>query len=419
MNFVSLKCWIILCAVFTLAAQAEPKIKVSKIENKRRKPFAVEHKAEWFWQTNKENVRTLKLKVTLESPKFSRYRKARGLRKSTFASLTGKTLVVQFNRLSEKILLKDRSWLVLDISNRHKRKNPVVDENCKKFSLVLKSVEDKVPFYLGTSCEKVEEGTAFALTFPREVRLTSSTLFETRGKGEPWHYYMLGKIDLASGVLGQFTFDYRGKSYDFSLESLLSQAKEDDAQNIIFLTGVGYASLGISGSDINISDAKPSLILRVPHYPLKFNFGIVLDLDIALPLSEGINAIKYTQFGVFGDYEIPLGSAITLRPKVGYQVSSQSNDTTSVALSANEIAFGLGSEILLGTHYFIGISFIMCGLTSEVIRSHYAIDLTFTRKKKNSLGWGIGGRIQSYSAASELAIERKFSQYLFYASVAF
>ncbi len=278
-----------------------------------------------------------------------------------------------------------------------------------------------VPFYIGTSCETKEGVQALMLSFPKEADIENATLFETKGKGELWRYYELGSARTGTKILGKFTFRFQGKEYDFQLESLNVEPKDknEEIQPITLMGGAGFSMLKISGPDIDISDSKPSLLLKVPHYPLWRGLGVALDLDFAIPISKSDKAITFTQFAVYLNYQFVLGSTFIIRPKLGYVVTNDTSDTTQIGINASQLGVGSVFELFLGKGYVIALDVMSFGFGSKGVSSHYLADISLLHKGAGTIGWGVGVRTQGFKTISELEIERSFGQNLIYGLVGF
>lgn len=406
--------------VLVFPAEARLRLAVQRIENSRREPFSADQILKPVWITREGNVRVLYLLAQLKSPQFAGYDQVRMLSKSNQAMLKGDKLLMRLDGLTDKVLLSGKSGkLVLEVTAQPDD-DPVLDENCRSLQLVLQPIGKAIPFFAGTSCHQSGGAVDFALTLPREADFTSSTLFETKGKGERYRYYELSKIQVAAGSIGKFSVVYQGRSYDLDLHSLLSSSsKIKEPPREMLIAALGYAMLKISGSDIDASDAKPLLRVKVPHYPISGGFGVSANVDFGVPLGSSDTSIAYRQFELYGAYEVSFGPRWLLRPKLGYVVFSQSHAGSGIGLDANQVGFGAMVEYAVSEKFGIQLDAMMCGLGSAVTKSHYALEVGFLRHKTGTMGWGLGARLQSYRAAGEAGVERQFGQTLFFGLITF
>jgi hypothetical protein len=235
-------------AFFALSAQAKLSFTIDKIENGKPTPLSTSQANKWSWTVKEGNVRVLAIVASFKSPEFLNYQKATSVSRLGRIALKGDQLLVGLQGFDEKVLLSGpKGDVTLQIEGKFEENSPIIDENCREAQLILRSLQRSVPFYVGTSCHKENDHYNFSLSFPREAEFTSSTLFEAKGKGEPWRFYELGKIQVASGVIGKFTLVYLGKPYEFALESLISnpiKTKETVTKSKIAF-GAGYSMLGL------------------------------------------------------------------------------------------------------------------------------------------------------------------------------
>jgi len=408
---------LLLSTILTLAAQAAPRVTVT--QSQREIGGSVSSK--WKWMNVEDKAKALVLEVTVQDSQFAGYDRAVTKSKRIKPKLKGSELVVYMDGFAEKVLLAGPGGkLVLDFNASHDENKTLHGETCSAFSIELRSLTKRPPFYLGTNCIETNDNVAITITFPHEASLDNSSVFESKGKGEPWRQFELGNVKQAAGQIAKFTFKYLGKSYDFVLEADTPQAtKTDDSPDrMTFAAGAGYTLAGISGSDLTVNDGKPTLALRVPHYPFIGGLGGGLSADIALPLSKNANSMSYLQLNLFGGYEIDAG-AIKIRPQVGYVIYSQIHDDTQIGLSVTDLGVGLGIDIDLGGNFHLLVRGMKCGLASKVFSGHYDLELMGYYKKKGSTGFGLGAKMQSFAATSDLGIDRKFNTMLFYGLLAF
>ncbi len=375
--------------------------------------------AKWKWVLLEEKVRSLILEVTFQASELSGFDRVVTKSKRLRPKLKGNELRVFMDGFTEKVLLAGNGGkLLLDFKAILDEQKQIQSDNCS--SLTVRPSVKRFPFYVGVSCTETNDITSLTLTFPHEVSLDNSSVFETKGKGEPWRQFELGNIKQAAGQIAKFTFMYAGRNYDFSVEAEAPQAAktEDAPDRMTFAGAAGFAIVGISGSDLSASDGKPTIVLRVPHYPFIGGLGGGLSADIALPLSKSINSMSFFQMDIFAAYEFVAG-IFKIRPQVGYVIYAQTHDDTQIGLNITDLGVGLGLDTDLGGNFHLLFRGMKCGLASSVYSGHYDLELMGYYKKKGSTGYGLGGKIQSFQATSELGIDRKFNTMLFYALAAF
>ncbi len=396
-------------------AAAPPHFEISKVGDPT---FALDIKqaARWSWQKKDDTEGLLAVQGALVSPDFAAYTSVRASHRTTRTILKGTKLVVQMDSLLETLTLVGPSkTLQLKLKVVFEESAPVIDTGCATAKIRLESDTGSVPFFVGISCMSGNSH-SITLTAPQEVNISSSTLFESRGKGEAWRLYDLSNVRVLTDTIGKFTFDYRGKSFDFTLYS--DKGKETDSTPIALLAGLGLGILSIQGADLTASSAKPTLVLRAPHYPVLGDFGIGANIDLAF-LSGGSDAIDYTLFDVFASYELRLFSAVRFRPRVGYVIFATAHQVTQIGLAANQIGLGAVFDIRLGTNSSLLVEGMTCMLGSAVINSQFTVSASYLHKAKGVIGWGGGIRLQKFNADSLLGVNRQFDQTVFYANVTF
>jgi hypothetical protein len=416
--FGALAFLLVFCATAKTIDTPKPKLAAYKIENKERVPLETTIDSSWNWHTNDEGARVLSVRARLRSDYFSRFQEVKIHSEETTAALNQDSLTIEFFRTTEAIILQNASTKIPVVITLE-TDSPVIDDTCKRSLLVLRSLTPPPDFPIGLGCKSSKNLAAFTLSFPRDVELNSSTLFETKGKGEPWRYYELQATQRAPGEIGRVSFKKKDKEYEFALEILRAgiETTSAPASRVALIAGAGYGGFSISGPDIDVSDPKPTLSLRVPHLRVWKGLGFGLNLHIGIPLSSSPSTIHSTQIDTDIAYEIPVGSILKIRPFLGYAVFSQSHEETQIGVSANEILVGGAFDFSMADANHFSISAMRMGFGSSVIKSHYGIDFTYARKHRGSWGWGIGLRVQHFTLANDLGVERVFGSPLLFAGV--
>ncbi len=377
----------------------------------------IEQENSWVWTTKEDNIKVLGIELKLKSKEFLKFKKAKIIPSASKVFIKNGKLSAKINSIKSGIILLGNNEKELFKIKLKNQKNSVIDNNCRNYNLVLNPIQKNIPFYIGTSCEKSANTTYFTISFPHGVDLLDSTLFETKGKGEKWRYYELGGGVWGSKTIGKFIFSYKGKSYEFNLESLLESSQKKESVLITAFGGLGVSFLEIKGEDLSVSEPKPALVIRIPHFPL-WLFKIGLNIDLSLPVGN-TNLIKFSQLELLGAYEINFGKRLKIRPKVGYVLSSTFHDESGISLNANLILLGISSSFLIGDKIHLLIDFGTCKFSSQQLKSHYLVDINLLIKTAHSIGFGIGGKLQSFSSVNETLIKRNFNQAILYINAVF
>jgi len=411
-------CVLVIVFIASGSDAASPKLEFFQERTSRKMPVAdVQQKSNWVWITNAEKVKEVRLRSFLKSNTLSPYQRVENTSPSSKTALKNATLAILLSAVETKVTLSSSARSDQFLIRYPRKGEPlVIDENCAKDFLVgLQAEESEVPFYMGISCARDAKGLNISLSYPSDVELVDASFSEAKGKGESWKYYELPPIQQTVSELGRFILSYRGKTFRYNLKSLKQITESTAEDTSVLYVGLGFSLLSIKGSDINASTGSPTVVLRVPHYKLTGNLGLSASVDFAIPISSGAGAVGFSQFGFFGSYLISLGSRFSIAPKAGYVISSQSEQATAIGLSASQPGFGMVMRYNLGTKYALVLEGLSAGFGSPAINSHYLFDLSLIRKKESSFGWGLGAKMQSFSATSGLGVQRTFSQMLFYA----
>lgn len=404
--------------ILSSADAAAPKLDVFQERGSRRQLLSdTQQKANWSWITNSEKVREVRLRAILKSNAFRPYTRVNEVSPTTKHLFKEGALAILISAVETKANLGSatQSGQFL-IRYPSKGESLVIDENCAQtYQVGLQPEESSAPFFVGISCARDAKGLNISLSYPSDVELVDASFSEARGKGESWKYYELPPIQQTVSDLGQFILSYRGKNYRYNLKSLRQQTDLKPEDNSVLQVGLGLSLLSIKGTDIEASTGSPTVVLRVPHYKLTGNLGLSAGIDFAIPISSGAGSVKFSQFGFFGSYILNLSSRFSIAPKVGYVITSQSEQVTAIGLSSSQPGFGMVFHYDLGPNYYLALEGLTAGIGSPAINSHYLFDLSLIRKKAQQYGWGLGAKMQNFAATSGLGVQRTFSQMLFYA----
>jgi hypothetical protein len=375
----------------------------------------------WEWTTNEENVRTLASRLVLSLPQEGL--EATAVPRTTRVKVDKSKLRLQMRGLFSRIELSGGPGpQTIDVRVRP-LSGQIIDDNCEKNLVRLYPDDKNFPFYLGTSCGGERgKSVSLTLTFPREVELEQSTLFEAKGKGELWRHYEVGNIKAASGEIGRITFKYKQKSYYFSFESLrVESGKEKNEQASRIGIGLNFSQLSIKGDDINASDAKPGLSLHIPAYPIWQSLGLGLDFDTTLSAGEaGSNSVSYTQFQFFASYEVAF-QRFKFSPRGYFIFTDSQNSATRVNFKQSQLAPGVYFAFRVYPQLDLEIDSFIASLGSKTVKSHFQIGLSlrWINPNERGLSWGGGLKAQSYLTDSSTGSQRDFSQTIAYGMLIF
>lgn len=392
-------------------------IEIRKVENGQPgEVMSLKHKQHFVWVKTPEGARILKSNVLLEVPLDLEAQKPTAANENTKIKVKGNKMLVGAGAMAERISLGGSQ----EIEIRLRAKKPtLMDENCEASGLRLQPTGAMAPFFLATTCPVVNKDLSLHLTFPSDVDLTQSTLFEALGKGESWRVYDLKKINAASSELGRFDFTYKGKTYTYALVSLRAEAAIKKTPESDFAIGLGMTQLKLSATDASGSDSKPFLRAEILPHKLWQNFGAGGVIETAVGLAAKANSMSYIQFAPYAFYNLGMTSGFALQPRLYYVISNQSSGS-GTGFQTNQVGVGLTAVANFGKRWTARFEFMMESIGSQVIKSHSLMNVSILQKSlTSSLSWGGGAQMQSYTVLDTTSVSRKFDQMAFYAILAF
>lgn len=374
-------------------------------------------KQRWGWVKTPEGGRVFRSLILIDTPYDLANAAPQASDPSTTFKIKGQRLLVQTNAMVQRIQF-GVSGPEIELKNWPPRPS-FIDENCAELNLTLTPVGAKAPFLLATSCNQTESKTSVHLTFPSDVELLESTLFETLGKGENWRVYDIKKISMADKEIGRFQFRFKKKTYTYFLGSNKVDSSESPQLDPDVAFGIGYGQFKLSSSDVNINDAKP--IARIQYLPHVFwrGFGVGANAEAAVATSTSSRSISYVQVLGYAFWQARLSSSFELQPRAYFVVTNQSS-SSGVGYQTNNAGAGAYLAWKIGQRFLVRLEGMTQSIGSKVIKSHQQVDLSVLSLGSNQRwGWGAGSQMQSCSVVDSENNVRKFDQILFYGLVAF
>jgi hypothetical protein len=271
------------------------------------------------------------------------------------------------------------------------------------------------PFPLGVFCQNKSKETLFTISFPEDVELVNSSIFEIEGKGEPWRTYNLGEI--AGGKktsLGSFEFAFKGNTFFYNLKFLppdSAMSKNVGRDRTQFVQGaVGYSKYDMHGGVSNTSDSRALVSVSVPYYPVFKGVGMGGGLELSLPISKKEGNISHYEMSGYGIYSFEISPMFELRPKLGYLKLNFENESTGEGISGGQLAVGLMSEIFLDNGLAFTLDLTTLKLLSKVFKSHFSVNVKVVKNTKSSLGYGAGIKYQSFKGPASNGSDLNMSQ---------
>ena len=385
-------------------------------DGKSEEPMSLKARQRFTWAKTPEGARILKSNVLLEIPLDLEAQKPTAENENTKIKIKGNKILVGAGAMGERI-----SFGNSQIEIRLKPTKPtVIDENCETAGVKLRPQGPMAPFFLGTTCPIVNKELSLHLTFPSDVDLIQSSLFEIMGKGESWRVYDLKRATSATAELGRFDFLYKGKTYTYTLVSLKTDPVEKKIPQSDFTLGLGYVQLKLSSNDAQGSESKPLVRAEILPHKLWNNFGAGGTFETAVGFSSSsTTSLSYMQVAPYAFYQLQLSSGFLVQPRVYYVVSNQSSGT-GVSYQANQVGAGALLQASFPGRWTLRLEYMMASLGSQLIKSHMLVNVSLLQKSaKSSFCWGAGFQMQSYGVVDSTNINRKFDQMGFYGIIGF
>ncbi|MEM7647389.1 MAG: hypothetical protein AAF203_10800, partial [Pseudomonadota bacterium] len=281
--------------------------------------------------------------------------------------------------------------------------------------LGFREVDDQAPFYLGVRCETIDGQLRVHLTFPKEVEIGETTLFDVMGKGEPYRVYDIEKISASTLIVGGFEFLYKKKSYRYQLISLAAETREEQIPPATFLIGLGYGDLSLTTVGVDASFTNYLLMLRLlPQFLWgRFGFGANAEGTLLGASGEDEDSLSYTQISAYSFYEIDFTDWWSFQPRLLFSFSEQVSGT-GIDYRANNLGAGFSTRLKLSKRWHVILEGMTSALGSPIIDSHQLVAFTlFWRDRDSNAGWGLQAQMQDYSVVDEAGSIRDFSQTLF------
>lgn len=375
---------------------------ISSAVNGQPESVSLSKKISWRWVTNVDGVRVLQWSVLVDTPWDLSAEKPTTETPSVEVKAKGNKLLVTTAALKSTIQLA--SGRTVDFQWRA-NKPVVIDENCNKVLLALKPAADSAPFFIGTSCSIKNEEVTFNLSFPADVDLSNSSIFEKAGKGENFRQYDLKKITAAKSKIASFEFFQNDRRYQYTLNSLKSESQgEKNEVNSRFVVGAGMASLSLKTSSNTFTDSKPFLLFQLLPKNVLGNLNLGFTIETTIGSVKETNSLSYYQASGFAGYNFKLGGNFELHPRI-YEVISGQDSGSGINYQVNQAGAGLWTKWSLTPQLFVTLEGISASAGSQVIKSHSLISTALFY-----YSWGLGAQIQEYTVVDVNQNNRKFSQ---------
>lgn len=296
-----------------------------------------------------------------------------------------------------------------------------IDENCKASRIDVISQPEKFPFFVGLNCQTNKSGVQVHLSFPQEVELVSSSIFETLGKGEIYRTYDLTPVQLSQAKIGDFEFSFKDQKYHMSLNSIQDKAISKNNSNSAsenqltsaFRVQIGSANLSLKMGDVYYKTQNPALQLDLLPKKIWKNMIAGLEAELTVKSNNKANSnassssstdstatdnnLSYMSLRNYFGYSFEFSNnKLFLQPRTYFDISSQKSGS-GVNVDTTQIGLGILFGFNIGSKNFIQFNYMTEALSSPVIQKHRLVELQYIRKSPDShWGWGFTAQVQSF-----------------------
>jgi hypothetical protein len=349
-------------------------------------------KHRWVWANNAPHPRVLKSLVEIEMP-FDLTSTTPDTKLRSRVKVVGHRLFLAMKSLNEQVVFSNGHDLTIRVHIRNPDAD--VEDHCEESGLKIVPDHDAGPFYLGLSCLTTDGSSKVTLTFPQDVELNQSNLFETAGKGEVWRVYDLKKLNTNSKEQGRFEFSLHGKNYAYSLVSQKVEVVKKQSEPI-FSASLGAAALKLKGETVSSSDTKPMARLQLLPQMVWSVFGGGANIDSTVGFSNSQKTINFIQVSAYGYLRLRLSSGFEIHPRLYYVVANESSGQ-DLGFQSNQIGAGVYAIARINPANQIRIEAMTDSLGSKIVKSQLLIDISYMHlMSQNRRGWGFGGFMQNY-----------------------
>jgi len=395
-----------------------------EITRSGRIPFNAKQTSEPIWITTSGGGKALSWKLRFTSPLFKKFKKATAKSADANAVLVGEVLDLSTTRILENVTLTGNgSPLTLELIYNPFFEPNIVGETCaqEKIFLTRQSTSLEKAFAVGAFCERKGENVFFTLSFPPDVEMLNSSLYEIEGKGEPWRTYKIGILGAEKTKIASFLFGYQNRNTSYQLDYLPEEPAnhENVTRPPLASVGLGYGHFEMLGAKSTTSDSRIVFSANVPFYKLGTRFGTGGRLDWSLYLTKKEANISYSQIELYALSEVGITDSINLRPKIGFANLNFENGATGAGLSGAPLALGSQAEIKWDKSWVFYLDLMTLKTISKSLNSHWAIDFTGLKTTESSLSYGGGIRYQTFQGPTAENDLLDFSQLVFQALILF
>ena len=176
-----------------------------------------------------------------------------------------------------------------------------------------------------------------------------------------------------------------------------------------FAIGLGYDSIKFDSLLATASDSSPLFLAKAFPYRVFWIIGAGVDLATTLSTKQSENTISFFQVSPYLQARLLTSDLFSVDPRVYYSVTKQEHAFSSASAQINQVGVGLKIGFQVSDGLLGQFEYRTDSLGSQVVKSHYLIDLSI-RQKPNNEKFTFGGGLQAQKLT---VIEASNAQYDF------
>lgn len=297
-----------------------------------------------------------------------------------------------------------------------------MDDQCEKNLLKVVSAApagtpakaSSLPGYLVYKCEKTERGILLAVTVPNETSWVSSSIFETKGKGQRWKNFELNPQAPAGNkdAIGEFTFEHKGKRYNYSV---VTEKVEPKGKIARFRLSLGLTNISIATSTEKVAATKPAAHVSFEVRPFYPEFSIGGNGLTTIPLNSNSFFSHSESIGYFG-WTFGHRTTLSFEPRIYIYMTEGISQQINYFYKLNSPAFGGAVRYLLADNKALEGELLFMQQAQTSITS---FRLYFNKNNPTVIAnpnspnwgnWGIAAIFQKVDVASSASTKDSTSQ---------
>jgi hypothetical protein len=309
------------------------------------------------------------------------------------------TIMVSMRSISDKITikLKDDTVIEVQLELLFKSTPMVINEKCPEnyLKIIPKSADDLtsdkidpslMPPYFALRCDPTSNGLNLAVTFPKEVKWNSCSLFESKGKGKNWKNFELSPQTMTGGYtdIGSFGVEYN----DSELKYFVQLEKTELARPIsLFRLSLGMINLGIKNGPSNVQDSKLASFINFETRPFSNRLGLGAEILTSIPKPTSSGLFSHTESVGYLGLTVVSKKTWLLEPRVYWYLAEGVSQSLQLYYGLNTFTIGGYFQIDINVKHRIGFETFYIKTPDQSIVSNR---LLYSRPSENKMSaWGL------------------------------